>query len=74
VWGVVEKDDGDYLDPGDRGEVEFDKRFDMSSADSQRWMLKFCQQLRKQSFYQSTVGPLLSNCFIETFKDWMDRR
>ena len=74
VWGIQQIDDGDYLDPGDRGQIYYDKTFDVSSTDAQRWMLRFCQQLRKQKFYKSTLGPLLSNCFIETFKEWMERR
>ena len=52
VWGVKDVDDGDYLDPGDRGLIRFDPTFDVSSADAQRWMLRFCQQLRKQKFYK----------------------
>ena len=52
VWGVKDIDDGDFLDPGDRGLIRFDPSFDVSSADAQRWMLRFCQQLRKQKFYK----------------------
>ena len=52
VWGVQDVDDGDYLDPGDRGLIRYDESFDVSSADAQRWMLRFCQQLRKQKFYR----------------------
>ena len=74
VWGVLPLDGGDRLNPADRGTLRLDRRFDMADADSQRWLLKFCRDLRQQSFYQSTQGPLLSNCFMETFKDWMDGR
>ena len=52
VWGVQDVDEGDYLDPGDRGLIRYDESFDVSSADAQRWMLRFCQQLRKQKFYR----------------------
>ena len=39
-------------------------------------MLKFCEEVRKQAFFGSNNegNSLLSNCFIETFVDWMDRR
>lgn len=56
------------------GSLVLDSGFDISSMDSQRWMLKFCQSVRKQPFYKPTQGPLLSNCFMETFKEWMERR
>merc|ERR1740129_2134982 len=35
----------------------------------------FCTELKKQDFYQFQKGDLLlSNCFIQTFKDWMSGR
>ncbi|XP_043195105.1 protein dispatched homolog 1-like [Amphibalanus amphitrite] len=74
VWGVLPLDGGDRLNPADRGTLRLDRRFQMESAESQRWLLQFCRELRQQGFYQSTQGPLLSNCFIETFKDWMEGR
>lgn len=51
-----------------------DPSFDISDQDSQKWLLQFCQNLRNQSFYQPTFGPLLPNCFIESFIAWMERR
>lgn len=74
IWGIQPLDEGSYLDPGSRGKMVLDPEFDISSTDSQRWMLRFCQQVRKQPFYKPTQGPLLSNCFMETFKQWMERR
>lgn len=29
---------------------------------------------RSQPFYQPTPGPLLPNCFLENFVDWMNRK
>jgi hypothetical protein len=29
VWGVKDIDDGDYLDPSDRGLIQFDETFDV---------------------------------------------
>ena len=74
IWGIQPLDKGSYLDPGSKGDLILDSEFDISSTDSQRWMLRFCQQVRKQTFYKPTQGPLLSNCFMETFKEWMERR
>lgn len=74
VWGVLPVDNGNYLNPYDRGTIVFDPQFNVTSQDSQNWLLSFCISLRNQSFYQLTHGPLLSNCFIETFKTWMERQ
>ncbi|CAL4119913.1 unnamed protein product, partial [Meganyctiphanes norvegica] len=74
VWGINPVDNGNYLDPESTGHLEFDETFDVSQPESQGWLLDFCRNLRNQSFYQSTLGPLLPNCFIETFKSWMERK
>lgn len=74
VWGVLPKDSGNYLDPTSRGKLHLDSEFDVAATESQEWLLKFCSRLRMQPFSQVTVGPTLSNCFIETFKNWMTRK
>ena len=68
---------------GDRGGLVLDKDFGMSLQSSQRWLARFCSRLAKQPFYHdpligasSLLGriPLaLSNCFIENFREWMER-
>ena len=74
VWGTIPQDNGAYMNPGDRGTVVMDPDFDISSKESQSWMYKFCQSIKKQPFYKYTHGDLqLSNCFILTFKEWMYR-
>ncbi|XP_023705263.1 protein dispatched isoform X3 [Cryptotermes secundus] len=74
VWGILPIDNGDYLDPRRRGTIVYDDTFDMAAPESQRWLLRFCRRLKMQSFYQSMPGPLLPNCFIVSFKNWMQRR
>ncbi|XP_076320735.1 RND transporter family member dispatched [Tachypleus tridentatus] len=74
VWGILPVDNGNYLKPVDSGSLVFDSSFNFSASASQEWLLSFCEQLLNQSFYQSTLGPLLPNCFIRTFKTWMERR
>lgn len=74
VWGVLPIDTGNHLDPQSRGQLQFDPTFDMSDPDSQVWLLQFCRRLRQQPFYQPTLGPLLPNCFIESFMASMQRR
>lgn len=74
VWGIKPVDNGDYLNPAAKGTLEMDDSFDVAHPESQEWLLNFCRNLRNQSFYMSTLGPLLPHCFIETFKAWMDRK
>ena len=74
VWGAIAHDNGNHLDPGSRGSVKMDLDFDITSRESQSWMYKFCNSIKKQPFYKYTHGDLqLSNCFIITFKEWMYR-
>uniref|UniRef100_A0A1B6DLC4 SSD domain-containing protein n=1 Tax=Clastoptera arizonana TaxID=38151 RepID=A0A1B6DLC4_9HEMI len=74
VWGVKPIDTGDHLDPFSRGALKLDPKFDIAAPESQRWLANFCHKLRAQPFYQSTSGPLLPNCFLEGFEDWINRR
>lgn len=74
VWGIKPIDNGDYLDPSNRGTLDYDTTFDISNPKSQLWLERFCTNLRSQPFYRSTMGPLLSNCFIESLRSWMQRR
>lgn len=74
VFGVLPLDTGDHLDPFRRGALTFDPAFNLSSPESQQWLLALCTDLRAQAFFRPTMGPLLSNCFIETFKAWMEER
>ncbi|CAG2110302.1 unnamed protein product, partial [Medioppia subpectinata] len=74
VLGVDAEDNGDFLNPSSRGSIQYKPDFDISAKRSQKWLIEFCRQIRNQSFYRPTIGPLLSNCFIETFKSWMEDR
>lgn len=75
VFGVLPIDNGNSLDPFDRGKLQFDAHFNISAPESQVWLLEFCRDLRRQPFYRPlSMGLLLTNCFIETFKSWMEDR
>lgn len=74
VWGVLPIDNGDHLDPVNLGNLVLDPSFDITLPESQQWLLKFCRNLRQQEFYQPLFGPLLPNCFIETFMKSMQRK
>jgi hypothetical protein len=74
VWGVLPVDNGNYLNPESKGDLVIDDSFNINDEQSQIWLQNFCKNLRLQPFYQSTPGPLLPNCFIESLRHWMDRR
>lgn len=74
VFGIEPTDQGFYFDPHERGTLKFDHQFDLSNPQSQEWLLQFCYKLRTSYFYQGTNGPLLSNCFVETFKNLIEGR
>lgn len=74
VFGIEAVDNGFHLDPFSRGTIQVDESFDVSLPSSQRWLLSFCHKLRNVSFYRPVHGPLLSNCFIETFKTFIEER
>ncbi|XP_015182400.1 PREDICTED: protein dispatched isoform X2 [Polistes dominula] len=74
VWGIKPIDNGDYLNPDKKGELEWDDSFDVSHPKSQLWLQEFCYNLRLQPFYRSTLGALLQNCFIESLQKWMERQ
>lgn len=74
VWGVLPEDNGNYMNPYSKGTLQLDPTFDIADPLSQMWLLNFCRELRAQPFYLSTLGPLLPNCFIESFLSWMQRR
>lgn len=74
VFGVKPADNGNHLDPLDRGVLELDPKFNLSDANTQIWLLDFCHKLGQQRFVHPSNLPELSNCFIDTFKSWMDAR
>lgn len=74
VFGVLPEDTGSSLDPFDHGSLVLDTSFNPSTREIQEWMLSFCHKLRNVSLYRPAHGPLLSNCFIETFKSWVEDR
>lgn len=74
VWGVKAIDNGNHMDPASKGHLVFDEEFTVSDPNSQMWLSGFCARIKAQPFFQQTLGPLLPNCFIESFKMYMSRR
>lgn len=74
IWGVTPTDNGDALNPKNKGKLILDTSFNIASPASQTWILNFCQKLRNQSFvFQSSEQDFIS-CFMETFKQWMENQ
>lgn len=74
VWGVESVRIGNSLDPLDKGELVFDKKFDISTREAQRYLLKFCTYLRSSKYYLQEAGIIrLTNCFMENFRIYMKR-
>lgn len=74
IFGANPIDNGFKLDPDDRGSLELDDKFHPEDQEIQVWMLNFCESLKRSPFYRPIHGPLLSNCFIETLKGWIEER
>ncbi|KAM8846716.1 LOW QUALITY PROTEIN: protein dispatched homolog 1 [Synchiropus picturatus] len=74
IWGVTPLDNGDPLNPKNKGKLILDKSFNIASPASQLWILNFCQKLRNQSFVFQSVEQDFTSCFIETFKQWMENQ
>ncbi|XP_031553348.1 protein dispatched homolog 1-like [Actinia tenebrosa] len=67
VWGLKEVDNGDYLNPNNKGTLEYNPSFDPFSKESQKWMLSLCKSLQKQRFYTTKSFGESGVCAIKTF-------
>lgn len=74
VFGIKDFNNGYSLDPGDRGKIVFDPKFDIADSNAQIWLLEFCRKLGQQRFIHPLSGQDLTNCFMSTFKSWMETR
>ncbi|XP_042359288.1 protein dispatched homolog 1 [Plectropomus leopardus] len=74
IWGVTPVDNGDPLNPKNKGKLMLDSSFNIASPASQLWILSFCQKLRNQSFVFQSEEQDFTSCFIETFKQWMENQ
>ncbi|XP_051909289.1 protein dispatched homolog 1 [Hippocampus zosterae] len=74
IWGVTPVDNGDPLNPKNKGKLMLDGSFNIASPASQLWILNFCQKLRNQSFVFQSDEQDFTSCFIETFKQWMENQ
>ncbi|KAL3873645.1 hypothetical protein ACJMK2_036740 [Sinanodonta woodiana] len=73
IWGIQETDNGNGLDPHEKGKLEFDPSFQYATSNAQIWFLKFCQNLRSSKFYQRISSVEYTNCFTEHFKSYLEQ-
>ena len=69
VFGVDPADNGNFLDPDDKGTLEL---LPMNPFLAQEWLADFCDNVRKQSFYFSPADPFTELCFFEFFRGWVN--
>ncbi|KAI4888932.1 hypothetical protein NFI96_025070, partial [Prochilodus magdalenae] len=74
IWGVTPIDNGDPLNPKNKGKLTLDTTFNIASPANQAWILNFCQKLRNQSFVFQSDEQDFTSCFMETFKQWMENQ
>lgn len=75
MWGVLPIDNGDFLDPHNKGTLMLDADFDLSTPAAQRWILDFCARIRRTGFVQNRPGLYVTDCFMENFvRGFMARR
>jgi len=69
IWGVLPADTGDHTDPSSGTKLLLDDTFEPSSAEAQKYLLSFCDELFQQEF----ASPLDGNyaCSMERFDQWL---
>ena len=64
IWGIKPADNGNFLDPDNKGSLEFDESFgDLFTKDGQKFLRSLCTSVEKQSFFAAFVGNV--GCPIE---------
>ena len=68
IWGIKPVDNGNHLNPDDKGTLEYDDNFedDLYTPDGQNFLRSLCQSVEKQPFFEA-FG--LGRCPIEAFID-----
>ena len=56
-FGFKAEDDGNYLDPKNFGELEYDNSLDVLQPDAQKWFFEdLCSEIRKQKFFGQNIS------------------
>lgn len=66
-WGIKPADNGNHLNPDDKGTLEFDENFgDLFTPAGQTFFRSLCKSVENESFFETFSG---GQCPIETFID-----
>ena len=66
-WGIKPSDNGNHLNPDDKGTLEFDDNFgDLFTPAGQMFLHSLCKSVENQSFFEAFSG---GQCPIEKFID-----
>ena len=67
LWGIKAADNGNHLNPDDKGTLEFDDNFgDLFTPAGQTFLRSLCKSVENESFFAAFSG---GQCPIETFID-----
>ena len=67
LWGIKPADNGNHLNPDDKGTLEFDENFhDLFTPDGQKFFRSLCKSVENESFFEAFSG---GQCPIETLID-----
>ncbi|XP_028405607.1 protein dispatched homolog 1-like [Dendronephthya gigantea] len=69
IWGIKATDTGDYFNPYDMGSLKWDDNFDITSKESQRWIVSFLPRLKNRTFFAKDQDM----DFMEEFLVYMSR-
>ena len=61
IWGIKPADNGNHLNPDDKGTLEFDKSFDdrnLFTPEGQTFLRSVCKSVEKQSFFAAFAGSV----------------
>ncbi len=72
AWGIKGEDNGNPLDPDSNSSMELDITFDLSSENSQKWMLEFCHKLRDSNLsFVSQKAIKNRQCALDVFNKYV---
>lgn len=72
IWGVTPADTGNYLDPYEWSQLKLDNSFDPSSAEAQKHLLVFCENIWSQEFADGSADDY--SCPMDLFDQWLQEQ
>lgn len=72
IWGIKPLETSEYFIPDIEGDFELES-LDLSSKQSQVYLLEFCRLVRSSAYYTREVGFNKNNCFMDEYRSLMQR-